>query len=396
MKIGIQMDGSTFFVIFYLPAYEPAGKPKVAHDTYQCLHFMTKQIRLLTLTLAATLAFTACDRDDAQTPSNPSVPDGEKRLEWVESFQYEHHQYDEYTSSRLYRDKFSWENGLLKRWEIFDIDNHPRGYLEPIYEDGKTKELRQYTASGVMEESITFFYTGDRLTRAHSVAEWGATDYTFEYNAAGELVKQTRTREAGSTSTELYTWENGNVVKMVDQYDSYVKERVYEYDDKPNVLRHVYKDIAYIGTITVPMLSKNNVVKFSKSDNEEGRNTYTHTNTYTYDGDHVTSSTYIGGSYAERQFFRYTDGSGMAAQVCRIRFQDGYDDESRPYYVRGKGDYLKGDKVVIGTDSYYVHNGTYYTFSHWDDGNTDNPRTFTATGDATFRPVYTEGTPGRK
>lgn len=56
----------------------------------------------------------------------------------------------------------------------------------------------------------------------------------------------------------------------------------------------------------------------------------------------------------------------------------------------------KGDKVVIGTDSYYVHNGTYYTFSHWDDGNTDNPRTFTATGDATFRPVYTEGTPGRK
>lgn len=347
---------------------------------------MTKQIRLLTLTLATTLAFIACDRDDAQTPSNPTSPDGEKRLEWVESFQYEHNQYGEYTRSHLYREKFSWENGLLKRWEYFDIDNHPRGYLEPIYEDGKTKELRLYTASGVMEESITFFYTGDKLTRAHSVAEWGATDYTFEYNAAGELVKRTETREDGSTITNLYTWENGNVVKMVNQYDSYVEECVYEYDDKPNVYRHAYKNIAYIGNISTQIfLSKNNVVKYSWKDDEEQWNTYT----YTYDGDHVTSQTNIHGSYTERQFFRYTDGSGMAAQVCRIRFQDGYDDESRPYSVYGKGDYLKGDMVIISTSSYYYHNDTYYTFSRWDDGNTDNPRTFTATADVTLRPIYT-------
>ena len=31
---------------------------------------------------------------------------------------------------------------------------------------------------------------------------------------------------------------------------------------------------------------------------------------------------------------------------------------------------------------------TFFAFSHWNDGNTDNPRTFIATTDMTFQPVY--------
>ena len=75
----------------------------------------------------------------------------------------------------------------------------------------------------------------------------------------------------------------------------------------------------------------------------------------------------------------------MAAPVCHIRAQD----ENQPYYVSGDGVYLKGDMVIISTTSEYYHNGTLYTFSRWDDGNTDNPRTFTATADVTLRPIYT-------
>lgn len=31
---------------------------------------------------------------------------------------------------------------------------------------------------------------------------------------------------------------------------------------------------------------------------------------------------------------------------------------------------------------------TFFAFSRWNDGNTDNPRTFVATADMTFQPVY--------
>ncbi len=352
---------------------------------------MTKTHKLLTLALSATLAFAACGKDDeTTTPTTPT--DGEKRIEWRETYRYVHDSSEEYTQGRFSRIKCTWEGDKLKRYEAFDDDNSSRGYCEISYENGLAKELRMYEENGEIRRTATFFYTGDKVTRVRTTSyddegTWEG-EYTYEYNSAGEVVKVNR--PSGSTIT--YTWENGNIVEA--RFSSGGME-TYTYDNKVNP-DQALSVIAYVEP-AAQGFSRNNIV--SSTYTEEGyedRDDYT----YTYNGDYPTSqkhsySSSYSSSYSESYsatFFRYTDGSGMAApEMFRIKIEDGYDYNSRPYYVIGGGTYAKGDKVVIRTDSkyYHNHNDTFYTFSRWDDGNTDNPRTFTATADVTLRPIYT-------
>ncbi len=55
--------------------------------------------------------------------------------------------------------------------------------------------------------------------------------------------------------------------------------------------------------------------------------------------------------------------------------------------VDGGGVYLGGQYATIGATA-----NTGYEFDHWNDGNTDNPRTFTVTGDATYTAYFTAQT----
>lgn len=338
---------------------------------------MTKTHKLLTLALAATLAFAACGKDDeTTTPTTPT--DGEKRIKWRETYHYEHDSSEEYTHGHFSRTKLTWEGDKLKRYEAFDDDNSSRGYCEISYENGLAKEFRMYDENGEIRRTATFFYTGDKVTRVHTTSyDDGESEYTYEYNSAGEVVKVNR--PSGSTIT--CTWENGNIVEA--RFSSGGME-TYTYDNKVNP-GQALSVFAYVEPAPV-YFSRNNIVSSTYTEEgHEDRDDYT----YTYNGDYPTSQKHsYSASYGESYsatFFRYTDGSGMAAPVCHIRAQD----ENQPYYVSGDGVYLKGDMVIISTTSEYYHNGTLYTFSRWDDGNTDNPRTFTATADVTLRPIYT-------
>jgi len=55
--------------------------------------------------------------------------------------------------------------------------------------------------------------------------------------------------------------------------------------------------------------------------------------------------------------------------------------------VDGGGVYLGGQYATIGATA-----NAGYEFDHWNDGNTDNPRTFTVTGDATYTAYFTAQT----
>ena len=345
---------------------------------------MTKTHKLLTLALGAMIFFAACGKEDDK-PSSPTdpVPDGEKKLEYWEQLNYETDGTSTWGGFEYY--KFSWDNGLLKKMELFNDDGQSEYSCEIIYENGKAKEIREYEAPGELHCAYTLLYTGDRVTGA---VRSNGGEVTNSYNAAGELVKQTLTFDGGGTYTRYLTWENGNVVEVreTDNYDS--RTYTYTYDNKINPL---WSAMSTLVAATMPpsgWLSKNNVISETWIYNDEEQPV--RHSTYTYGGDYPTSMTQerTGDNWSSknRSYFRYTDGSGMSisSQVCRIRIETG--SEGRPYAA---GEYLRGDTVIISADpEYYDYEGTHYTFSHWNDGNTDNPRTFIATTDMTFQPVY--------
>ena len=353
---------------------------------------MTKTHKLLTLTLGAMILFAACGKEDDKpsTPTDPA-PDGEKKLEYWEQLNYETDGTSTWGGFFYY--KFSWDNGLLKKVESFNDDGQSEYPFEIIYENGKAKEIRRYEASGELHVAYTLLYTGDRVT---GVVGSDGSEGTYSYNAAGELVKKTFTYDGGNgTYTTYLTWENGNVVEIraVVNYDSRTRtySYTYTYDNKINPLRSVMSTLDCVSRSASEWLSKNNAISETRIDNA-GEQSVRHS-TYTYGGDYPTSMTQEWTddirSYKDRSYFRYTDGSGMSisSQVCRIRIETG--SEGQPY-ADGDGEYLKGDTVIISADPEYsdYNEGTHYTFSRWSDGNTDNPRTFVATTDMTFQPVY--------
>lgn len=345
---------------------------------------MTNTHKLLTLALGAMILFAACGKEDDK-PSSPTdpAPDGEKKLEYWEQLNYETDGTSTWGGFGYY--KFSWDNGLLKKMELFNDDGQSEYSCEIIYENGKAKEIREYEAPGELHCAYTLLYTGDRVTGA---VRSNGGEVTNSYNAAGELVKQTHTFDGGGTYTTYLTWENGNVVEVreIDNYDS--RTYTYTYDNKINPLRSAMSTLV-AASMPSGWLSKNNAISETQIYND-GEQSVRH-RTYTYGGDYPTSMTLerTGDNWSrkDRSYFRYTDGSGMSisSQVCRIRIETG--SEGRPY-ADGDGEYLKGDTVIISADPEYDSEGTHYTFSRWSDGNTDNPRTFVATTDMTFQPVY--------
>ncbi len=351
---------------------------------------MTKTHNLLTLALGAMILFAACGKEDDK-PSSPTdpAPDGEKKLEYWEHLNYETDGTSTWGAFFYY--KFSWDNGLLKKTESFNDDGQYEYSCEIIYENGKAKEIREYDAPGELRCAYTLLYTGDRVT---GVVGSDGSEGTYSYNAAGELVKKTFTYDGGNgTYTTYLTWENGNVVEVreIVNYDSRTRtySYTYTYDNKINPLRSVMSTLDCVSRSASGWLSKNNAISETRIDNA-GEQSVRHS-TYTYGGDYPTSMTqeWTGDNWSgkDRSYFRYTDGSGMSisSQVCRIRIETG--SEGRPY-AAGGGEYLRGDTVIISADPEYDNGGTHYTFSRWNDGNTDNPRTFVATADMTFQPVY--------
>ncbi|MBP3763458.1 MAG: hypothetical protein J6I49_06240 [Bacteroidales bacterium] len=331
---------------------------------------MTKPHKLMTLALGAMILFAACGKEDSTstTPTDPAS-DGEKRLEWWEQHFYEKRK-DHYEGARDFsRYKFIWENGKVKELEVYDDENQYFGSIEIIYENGKAKEIRGGSTT------TTLLYTGDMVTGSISTYRDGYTSsYTYEYNASGEIVRKTRS-DGGTT---YYTWENGNLVE--ERYTSGTHTDTYTYtcDSKINPMRQVPIELVFHEFTYLPMemLSKNSVTGSceSYSYGYTGRDyTYSHT----YDGDYTTSWTQewddsYEGKY--RYYFRYSDGSGMDAPLCRINVEGN---------VFGDGIYILGDEVIL-----YAYSNSTQRFLHWGDGNTDNPRIFTATGDVTLQPVY--------
>ena len=87
-------------------------------------------------------------------------------------------------------------------------------------------------------------------------------------------------------------------------------------------------------------------------------------------------------THKNKRYYVYADGtSATIPQICNITATANRSTEAG-YYARGGGQYEYGATVILQAFE--------RDFIRWDDGNTDNPRTIIARGDATYTAIYTD------
>lgn len=95
-----------------------------------------------------------------------------------------------------------------------------------------------YYDGGHFADTTRFFYTGDRITLITSTRE--RAEITIGYDANGDVTGRFITRSFnGQTFCDslLYTWENGNVIKLISRAghpnENMHYQRRYKYDNHP-------------------------------------------------------------------------------------------------------------------------------------------------------------------
>lgn len=252
--------------------------------------------------------------------------------------------------------------------------------------------------SVLISDSQTLHYNGDTITYGTIIAirrdgkivevfntDPNAMNYhcTYTYDDNGQIEKEIVTYDNNIYTTTTYTWSNGNVIKTHTEYDLQDTEHNYDtyfsYDNKENPFK---------GSLipTVRSISRNNLLeRVQMTDYDTTRIIYN----YSYKGDYPIieySQTFTSNTYnpiiPSKSYYVYMDGtSASIPQICNITATANRSTEAG-YYARGGGQYEYGATVILQAFE--------PDFIRWDDGNTDNPRTVIARGDATYTAIYTD------
>lgn len=339
------------------------------------------------------------DNDDIQPTQNGYTEP--KRLESITDISYSQNygdynpetgQYDiSSTSSSKDETTLQWSaDGMLLGYNSVNSLSSEQTTIE--YDGNKIKTIAiKYNdlLANTSERTYICSYTNDNLTSLYaSLPNQGWEMTTFTYNPNGELLTMRKENSNGELVHTTLTWTNGNVTHVEESHPPYVTYTYdYIYDNKTSAYKGM-ENFVLLKRYDFFLLSKNNVMQTAYNNYD------TITYTYTYDGDWPTSyktthSCYrpSSGSYSSENtnYLRYTDGSGVTPQIFTISATSNMS-ESSGVYVYGSGKYEAGRQVVLRTFTY----GTYHNlqFRFWNDGVTDNPRTFTVTGEAQFIAIY--------
>ena len=147
-------------------------------------------------------------------------------------------------------------------------------------------------------------------------------------------------------------------------------------------------------TYTAYFAAESYSVTVAPDDATHGSTTPNGTSTYTYGTTIDLTATAAEGYH----FLRWNDGSTQATRTVTVTGSASYiaSFAANTYHITvtannpaygsttGSGNYSYGEQVSISATASEGHN-----FSQWNDGNTQNPRTVTVTGDATYTAVFT-------
>ena len=309
----------------------------------------------------------ACHKDNDTQQSN------DKRLKQIITVAYSDNG-GYYTEGVVFSTNYRWEGGVLV------CDSQTSSYIEPVSDD----QTLQYNGDTITYGTIIAIRRNGKIVEVFNT-DPNAMNYhcTYTYDDYGQIEKEIVTYENNIYTTTTYTWSNGNVTRTHTEYDLQDAENNYDtyysYDNKENPFK---------GSLipTVRSISRNNLLeRVQMTDYDTTRIIYN----YSYKGNYpiieysqtLTSNTY-NPIIPSKSYFVYMDGtSANIPQICNITATANRSTEAG-YYARGGGQYEYGATVILQAFE--------RDFIRWDDGNTDNPRTVIARGDATYTAIYTD------
>lgn len=358
--------------------------------------------RVITIVCAVVL-FTACNKDESTEPTQTQTP---KRLASLTDISYiQSRNYDQTTGEEIVSATSGSRSTTTMKWSSnglpvsFGMSGIGTDLITIEYNGNKISHITLNAEAVTSPENnmdISCTYTGDLLTEVYMTSSNGWTKKTLSYNNNGDLVSVRMEASEGNVTTVELVWDNGNITRETLTYTSphYAGTRTevheYLYDNKMSYYTGMEPFALVTSVEGHDMLSRNNVLRDSRTDND-GYTTTTVYN-YTYDGDWPVTVSSPTNSYLRQSttYLRYTDGSGATVpQTFTISVTSNMTDNTN-VHVSGGGEYEAGRQVVLSASCYQSD----ISFRCWNDGVTDNPRTITATEDAEYIAVF--GTPDKK
>lgn len=323
----------------------------------------------------------ACHKDDNILQPN------DKRL--IKSLYVSYVNNGYYTEGRIGNDPangymgsstYEWNDSLVS-----SINGLPVEYVGDTIFLGGEYFIRAIKENGRIKSIIRHAGSGNYST------------YTFTYNDAGEIISLETMCSYCVPMTTTFTWEDGNIIESHETwYDGNLPngkhETIWEYTyDNMHTPYEGMEDIRLILEPSTPP-SRNNVLTSRRITIESEGNlaepitdtselylagTITYSNGYPIIQKYIDEST-----HKSKRYYVYADGtSATIPQICNITATANRSTEAG-YYARGGGQYEYGATVILQAFE--------RDFIRWDDGNTDNPRTIIARGDATYTAIYTD------
>ena len=175
-------------------------------------------IAIIVLLLTFTIS---CEKDDAK-PETPGCLITAEARKWIDVSEDGE---EEITGEATSNFTYDGNNRLIRidtktRW-AYDEEDDEDYYLFFYDSDGKIEKIEEYFWDEM--EYIIFTWDGNKVT-SQGYWEMGGTHepssfrYVYEFNSAGELIKEESYRKRDGTWEmnwyDLYTWEGGNPVKI--------------------------------------------------------------------------------------------------------------------------------------------------------------------------------------
>lgn len=364
-------------------------------------------LNIFGLMMAMSLSFTACTpEDDLDDNDNGSGGVGGKKIAKIGTFDWENRYEDytiKYTWGSYYGQGFKWSGKKLNQYSQWEI-NENGAMVEEILpfnfvygDNGKLTEVSY--ADGDGQDNYYISYTGNNVSEIYNTYTGDNGSYSgwrkwqYSYSSDGKMQSATVSHSDGGITTYNITWAGDNVIMVQRLYDG---TRTYNYTYDSKVSPYTTLPTAMVLIMygdDFEMLSANNMIMKTYQDSEGY--SYSTSYTYTYEGNYPvrrienSNPDYSSGDYYDgglNEYYEYTDGTGASqAQFYRVNVSNISSNEG---YVRGSGEYPAGYTAVLYAEA-YSYSG--YFFEQWSDGNTQNPRSVTVNGNATYTAVITTG-----
>lgn len=346
---------------------------------------------LITATIVA-VSVSSCDKEHSVYQGNNGGGIGKKLIKEAEYYYFENYHPYSYTEGDFDGRKYQWNGNKLTNfiYSLYEDGRLYEGSPEFIYDGNNVTEIRFH--DGSYQANTYFTYNKDHITDIYETYTDG--DYpgwirtTITYTSDGHPQEVMETDDAGSVLRYLITWSGDNIIS-VQRYrnGSLTYTSNYTYDNKKSPYAEfpewfIYKEMAFV------FLSANNVILESTIENDGQVSSESYT--YAYDGDYPVKRVHTGDNSTTTTYYEYADGTGSSQmpQMCLIESATNNDSWGQ---VSGGGLYASGSTVILYAEAY-----SGYTFQQWSDGNTENPRTITANGNATYTAIFASNSGGGK